>query len=110
MFQSLPNPIPESNTADARNPWAIVDLVVFGLFSLLATLGLLLVFTQLPLIYAIPVQAVFNLVLVGFIAGWVRIVRHSTFREYVQFFRSKTFSTRWLIALGTGLAVAVLII
>jgi membrane protease YdiL (CAAX protease family) len=114
MLHSLPNPELENSAPLQRNRWAVLDLLVFGLFSLLATAALLLVFTQLPesarVIYAIPIQAVFNITLVGFIALWIRTVRHNSFTEYVHLFRTRVFSTRSLIILGIGLAVAVLII
>jgi len=110
MFQSLPDSEFENSITPQRNLWAVVDLLVFGLFSLVATLGLLLVFRQLPPIYAIPLQAVFNVILVGFIAVWIRVVRHSSFKQYVHLVRSRAFSRRSLILLGIMLSVGVLII
>jgi len=65
---------------------------------------------RLPVIYAIPLQGLFNIVLVGFIAAWIRLVRRSSFTEFIHFFRSPTFSTRSLIILGTTSALSILLI
>jgi membrane protease YdiL (CAAX protease family) len=74
-----------------------------------AMLVLIAPLAKLPVIYAIPLQGLFNISLVAFIAGWVRIVRHSSFVEYVHLVRSRVFSTRSLIMLGTASAVSVLL-
>jgi membrane protease YdiL (CAAX protease family) len=47
---------------------------------------------------------------VGFIAGWIRIVRRSSFKEYIHFFPNRTFSVRSLLILGASLALSVLLI
>src|SRR5215831_13902026 len=107
MFHSLPNPEPD--VAEARNPWAVVDLIVFGFFFMVMLIAIAPL-ARLPVIYTIPLQAVFNIVLVGFIAGWIRIVRRSSFTEYIHFFRTRTFSTRSLIILGATSALSVLLI
>jgi membrane protease YdiL (CAAX protease family) len=109
MFQSLPNPEPDFDTGEQRNPWAFIDLVVFGIFFV-AILALISPFASLPVIYAIPLQGVFNLTLVGFIAAWVRIIRRRSFSEYIHFHRSQIFSTRSLIALGAISALSVLLV
>jgi membrane protease YdiL (CAAX protease family) len=109
MLQSLPNPQPDIEPRSTRNPWAIVDLIVFALFFV-ALFVLITPFARLPIIYAIPLQGLFNITLVGFIAGWVRIVKRTPFSEYIHFKRSRTFSTQSLIILGTTSAVSVLIL
>jgi membrane protease YdiL (CAAX protease family) len=110
MFHSLPNPAPDADgTVELRNRWAFIDLLVFGFFFL-AMLLAIAPLARLPVIYAIPLQAVFNVALVGFIAGWIRIVRRSFFKEYIHFFRSHTFSTRSLIGVGVTSAVSVLLL
>jgi membrane protease YdiL (CAAX protease family) len=108
MLHSLPDPQPESDV-EPRNRWALVDLIVFGVFFL-ALLVLVAPFSTLPVIYAIPLQGLFNITLVGFVALWIRIVRRSSFKEYIHFFRNYTFSTRSLITLGIAAAISVLII
>jgi len=66
--------------------------------------------SQLPVVYAIPLQGLFNITLVCFIAGWVRVVRHSSFIEYIHFYRSPRFHVRQLILLGAASSISVLII
>ena len=109
MLDSLPNPELEPQPIESRNRWAIVDLIVFALFFL----GLLVVIAplaRLPVIYAIPLQGLFNITLVGFIAVWVQVVRKTSFTEYVHLFRSREFSPRSLIILGGVSALCVLLI
>jgi hypothetical protein len=65
---------------------------------------------RLPIIYAAPLQGLFNLALIGFIAVWVRLVRKISFKDYIHFFRSQTFSTRSLILLGATSALSVLLL
>src|SRR5262249_12853366 len=74
MFQSLPNPEPEFSAAEPRNRWAVIDLIVFGFFFLVMLI-VIAPLARLPVIYAILLQGLFNIGLVGFIAGWIRIVR-----------------------------------
>src|ERR1051325_12133149 len=109
MLASLPNPEFDLNRSEVRNPRAIIDLLIFGLFFLVM-LVLVAPLARLPITHAIPLQGLFNIALVGFIAGWVRIVRRSSFTEYVHFFRSRIFSTRSLILLGAGSALCVLLL
>jgi len=110
MFHSLPNPKADVDSAgESRNRWALIDLLVFGFFFM-AMLIAIAPLARLPVIYAIPLQGIFNLALVGFIAGWVRIVRRSVFAEYIHFFRSYTFTTRSLIGVGITSAISVLLI
>jgi len=109
MFQSLPNPEPNIDVQYPRNPWALVDLIVFGIFFI-GMLILIAPLAGLPVIYAIPLQGLFNLTLVGFIALWIRFVRRSSFVEYIHFFRNRNFSTRSLILLGSVSALAVLFV
>jgi uncharacterized protein len=108
MFHSLPNREPDE-AIQPRNPRALRDLLVFGLFFI-AMLIAIAPLARLPVIYAIPLQGLFNIVLVGFIAAWIRLVRRSSFTEFIHFFRSRTFSTRSLIILGTTSALSVLLI
>jgi membrane protease YdiL (CAAX protease family) len=108
MLQSPPNPELGISVQKPRNPWAIVDLVVFGCFSVL--LAVLILSIRVEPIYAIPLQAVFDATLIGFIALWVRVVRRTSFIQYVHLFRGRIFSTAWLIRLGAVLALSVSIV
>jgi len=108
MLHSLPNRDPDA-AIEPRNPWALIDLLVFGLFFVVMLIAIAPL-AGLPVIYAIPLQALFNVALVGFIAGWIRMVRHSSFTEFIHFFRTRTFSTRSLIILGATSALSVLMI
>ena len=106
-FNSEPHKV-----AERRNLWAVVDLFVFGLFAM-AMLAMLIALTPLdkiPVIYAIPLQALFNVAVVGFTAGWIRITRGIPFTEYIHFFRTNTFSMRSMIILGLASALSVLFI
>src|SRR5262249_15501867 len=109
MLNSLPNPEPEFRPSETRNRWAFIDLFVFGLFFVVM-LFLIAPLAGLPVIYAIPLQGLFNLALVAFIAVWIRMVRQSSFAEYVHLFRSHVFSTRSLVMLGSASAISVLIV
>src|SRR5262249_40759241 len=109
MLHSLPNPEAEFQSTESRNRWAFIDLFVFGLFFV-AMLVLIAPLARIPVIYAIPLQGLFNLALVAFIALWIRIVRHGSFMEFIHFFRSRVFSTRSLILLGASSSISVLII
>lgn len=109
MSQPLPDSEPELRHVEPRNPWAVVDLIVFAVFSLVMFL-VLMQFAGVPVVYAIVLQGLFNLALVGFAAGWVRLVRGIPFKNYIHFFRSHTFSTKSLVLLGVGLALSVLFI
>jgi membrane protease YdiL (CAAX protease family) len=109
MFHSLPNREPDA-VAQPRNPWAVVDLLVFGIFAFIAFVGLAFAYTRLTPIYAIPLQGLFDCVLVVFIAFWIRTVRHSSFTEYVHFFRNRMLSMRSLVILGPTLAISGLLV
>ncbi len=109
MFEPLPIPESRDPGANRRNRWAVVDLIVFALFFLLM-LVLMAQFPKVSPIYAIPLQAVFNIALVGFIANWVKLVRGLSFTEYIHWRRDRTFSTAYLIALGATSAISVLMI
>jgi membrane protease YdiL (CAAX protease family) len=109
MLHSIADPETHFEAEPPRNPWAVVDLIVFAVFFL-ALLLLITPLAHLPVVYAIPLQGLFNITLVGFIAGWVRVVRHGSFIEYVHFFRSPRFPIRQLILLGAVSSISVLII
>ena len=109
MLSSLPNAEPVIEPSEPRNPWAVIDLAIFSLFFV-GMLVLVVPFAKLPIVYAIPLQGLFNVTLVGFIAGWIRIVRRRSFIEYVHLYRHHTFSTRTLIVLGAVLALSVLFV
>src|SRR5207244_3154253 len=91
MLQSLPNPEPGISAGEPRNRWAVIDLMVFGFFFLVMLI-VIAPLARLPVIYAILLQGVFNIAVVSFIAGWIRMVRRSCFVEYIHFFRNRTFS------------------
>jgi len=109
MLQSLPNPEPELSAPEPRNRWAVIDLIVFGFFFLVMLIAIAPL-ARLPVIYAILLQGLFNIGLVGFIAGWIRIVRRTSFMGYIHFFPNRTFSVRSLVLLGSGSALSVLLI
>src|ERR1043165_8760340 len=113
MFPSPSNPepgiSPHTRTEQTRNPWAIFDLLVFGAYFIVILAMVARRLPGMPVIYAIPLQGLFNLALVGFIAVWVRTVRRSTFSEYVHLYRSNTYSPRALITLGATSAISVLL-
>jgi len=113
MFPSPSNPepgiTPERRVKQPRNPWAIFDLLVFGAYFIAVLAIVARRLPGMPVIYAIPLQGLFNLALVGFIAVWVRIVRRSTFSEYVHLHRSSMYSRRSLITLGVISAISVLL-
>jgi membrane protease YdiL (CAAX protease family) len=109
MLHSLPNPEPSIETGESRNRWALVDLFVFGVFFIVLIV-LISPLAKLPVIYAIPLQGLFNTILVGFIAAWIRVVRRHSFTDFVNFHRTRTFSTLSLVALGTVSALAVLLV
>jgi membrane protease YdiL (CAAX protease family) len=103
---SQPDPIQEP--PPQRNPLAIVDLIVFGLFF--TGILFLVSFIQLPLVYAIPLQGAFNIVIVAFLACWIKLVRRQSFGEFINWFRSFRFPAGYLISLGASAAITVLVI
>ena len=106
MFHSLSNSESVS-VGERRNVWAIVDLLVFGLFFVIAFIALAFSLSGLSPIVVILGQGLFNCVLLAFIALWVRGVKHDSLVNYLHFFRSPAFSTRALIVLGSLSAVIV---
>ena len=109
MLHSLANREPDFEAAPPRNPWAVVDLIVFAVFFF-AMLLAIAPLAQLPVVYAIALQGLFNITLVSFIAVWIRIVRHHSFTEYVHLFPSHRFSARSLIVLGAASSITVLLV
>jgi membrane protease YdiL (CAAX protease family) len=107
-MHSLPDPIQEPEHSPRRNPLAIVDLIVFGLFF--TGILFLVSFIQLPLVYAIPLQGAFNIVIVAFLACWIKLVRRQSFGEFINWFRSFRFPAGYLISLGASAAITVLVI
>src|SRR5262249_17423725 len=109
MSTSLPNFEPELPPPSRGAASVIVDLVVFGLFSLLTAFVFMLVFSKIAIVYAIPLQGLLDAVLIGFSAFWIHSVRHMSFIDYIQLFRSRTFSKKALVGLGVLSALVVLI-
>jgi len=114
MFEPASNYDPQVGAAEPRNRRAmkaLIDLVVFGLFFvLMLALVLMTPFNKLPVIYTIPLQGIFNLTLIAFMAGWISLVRRTSVAEYIRWFRNPTFSARFLVAVGTLAALCVLVI
>jgi membrane protease YdiL (CAAX protease family) len=123
MLASLSEPLPEAEKPEPRNPWSAIDLIVFGVFFgltvLLLPAALIWVWRffdptvradQLTAVDLVLVQGLMNLVLVAFIAFLVKKVHHRGFLETVHWNRYYEFSNGFLIALGTTLAISVLIV
>ena len=107
-MHSLPEPAPEPADPQQRNPLAIVDLSVFGVFF--AAILFLVSFVKLPLVYAVPLQGVFNIVIVAFLACWVKFVRRQEFGTFINWVRTFRFPIAYLISLGAFAAITVLVI
>jgi len=108
ITHSLPDPLQEPESPPQRNLLAILDLFVFGVFF--AAMLFLVSFIRLPLVYAVPLQGAFNIVIVAFLACWIKLVRRQQFGEFINWFRSFRFPAAYLIALGACAAISVLII
>ena len=123
MINSLPDPLPEPEITEPRNPWSAVDLIVFGVFFgvtvLLLPAGIIWLWrffdpalraADLTTVDLVLVQGMMNLVLVSFIAFLIKVVHHQAFLEAIHWFRNYNFSNGFLIALGATLAISVLIV
>lgn len=123
MSYPLPDPEPQFVSAEPRNPWSVIDLVVFGIFFVLTVLflplGIIRIWqifnpalrvADLTAVDQVMLQGVMNLLLVGFIAFLVRVVHGLPFFTFIHWFRNHNFATGFLIALGATLAVSVLIV
>ena len=108
MMHSLPDPMQEPELPEQRNLLAIVDLIAFALFF--AAILFVVSLIKLPLVYAVPLQAVFNIAIVGFLAAWIKFVRRQSFGEFINWVRTVRFPTAYLISLGASAAVTVLVI
>jgi CAAX protease family protein len=109
MLQPLPNPEPY-DVVEVRYRWAVIDLAVFGLVFVAAMVAFLVPLSGLPITYLIPIQGLFDAILVGFAAFWIRVVRHRSFKEFVGLYRNRTFKRGSLILLGAALALSVTVI
>ena len=107
MMHSLPDPMQEPELPEQRNLLAIVDLIAFALFF--AAILFVVSLIKLPLVYAVPLQAVFNIAIVGFLAVWIKFVRRQSFGEFINWVRTVRFPTAYLISLGASAAVTVLV-
>jgi membrane protease YdiL (CAAX protease family) len=123
MLNSLPDPLPELERPEPRNPWSGVDLIVFAVFFGLTVLvlpaGLIWLWRffdpglkadELTAVDLVLVQGLMNLVLVGFIAFLVKTVHRRRFLDAIHWYRNYEFANGFLIALGATLAVSVLIV
>jgi membrane protease YdiL (CAAX protease family) len=106
-----------------RNPWSILDLVMFGVFFGLTViflpLGMIqmmrifrpdLQITDLTAVDHVLLQGAMNLVLLAFIVFLVKVVHGQSFRHAIHWFRNHDFKAGFLIAMGAGLAITVLIV
>ena len=122
MLDSLPDPLPEPERLEPRNPWTSADILVFcvffGLTVLLLPAGLIWLWRffnpnlradGLTAVDLVLVQGLMNLVLVGFIAFLVKVVHHQSLLETIHWHRNYNFSNGFLVALGATLAISVLI-
>jgi len=107
-MHSLPDPVQEPEYPQQRNLLAIVDLIVFAVFF--AAMLFLASLLQLPLVYAVPLQGVFNIAIVAFLACWIKFVRRQSFGEFIHWFRTFRFPAAYLISLGASAAITVLVI
>lgn len=123
IIHSVPDPEPQLQRPGPRNPWAVADLVVFGLFFIATVLFLPIGLIRLMQVFdpglraadltatdQVMLQGIMNLVLVGFIAFLIKIVHRRAFFEFIHWFRNHNFGTAFLVALGATLAVSVLIV
>jgi len=108
ITHSLPDPIQEPEYPPQRNLLAVIDLIVFGVFF--TAILFLISFIRLPLVYAIPLQGAFNIVIVAFLACWIKFVRKQPFGEFINWFRSFRFPAAYLISLGAIAAITVLVV
>jgi hypothetical protein len=109
MLQPAPTPDAESGTIE-HSLWALVDLIVFGLVFIAAMFTIIFPLANLPITYLIPLQGLFDAVLVGFAAFWVSVVRRNSFKDFIHFYRNLTFKPLYLAVLGTGLALSVVVV
>jgi uncharacterized protein len=125
VISSLPDPQPfeEPGQPASRTPWAMMDLIVFGVFFALTVLllpvGVLRIWhifnpdlrlADLTATDQVFLQGVMNLVIVGFIAFLIRVVHGQSFLATIHWFKGYQFGTAFLISLGATLAVSVLIV
>ncbi|MBI4471034.1 MAG: CPBP family intramembrane metalloprotease [Acidobacteria bacterium] len=106
-----------------RNPWSVIDLVVFGVFFgltiLFLPMGMIrvmrifrpeLAVSDLTAIDQVLLQGAMNVLLVAFIAFLVKVVHRRAFFDFIHWYRNHSFGTGFLIALGASLAVSVLVV
>jgi membrane protease YdiL (CAAX protease family) len=128
MFQSFPehNLFEEPPQGDPHRHelrWSGADLAIFAVFFALTIAvfpALLIQFvrifkpgirlTDLSSVEQVVVQAIMDLVLVGFIVFLVKVVHGKSFKETIHWSRNYQLGSRLLISLGATLAVGVLII
>lgn len=123
MLNSLPDPLPEWERPEPKNTWSTVDLIIFGVFFVLTVLllpaGLIWLWRfldpglkadELTAVDLVLVQGLMNLVLVGFIAFLVKVLHRQSFLETIHWRRNYNFSNGFLVALGSTLAISVLIV
>jgi membrane protease YdiL (CAAX protease family) len=100
-----------------------LDLVLFGLFFIASLIAIPagifrvmqlfnpeLQFADLGAVEQVLIQGVLNLTLVGFIYVLVKVIHRARFLEFVHWFRNDTYKTGFLVAFGSVLAMAVLVV
>jgi membrane protease YdiL (CAAX protease family) len=123
MMYSLPDPEPQIERLQPTSPWSIVDLIVFAVFfgiTLAAVpFGALQIarmfdpqfqLSDLTAVHQVLLQAVMNLLIVGFIAVLVKVVHRQSFVATIHWYRNHDFGIGFLIAVGATLAISVLIV
>ena len=125
MISSLPDPEPFEGprVVQSHSPWSLVDIFVFGVFSALTVLLLPAGIIEIWHIFnptfglsdvtatdQILLQAVVDLVIVGFIAFLIKVVHGLPFLRTIHWFKNYRYGKGFLISLGITLAISVSVI
>jgi CAAX protease family protein len=114
---SLPEPQAQFEQPEPRNPWSVIDLVVFavffGLTFVVLSFGIRFWKGANPSVTGVEyvlLQGAMNLMILGFLAFLIKVVHRQSFRDTIHWFRPYQFPNGFLIALGATLAISVLIV
>src|SRR5262249_32870214 len=123
---SLPDPEPRLEGQGGRqthSPWSLVDILVFAVFSALTVLllpaGIIAIWhifnptfrlSDVTPTEQILLQAVVDLVIVGFIAFLIKVVHGLPFLRTIHWFKNYRYGKGFLISLGIMLAISVSLI
>lgn len=115
MSLPLPDPQPRVEEPVPEHPWRMLDLVIFGIFFLFTVFLLNVVVIrfwgkELTALSQVVLQALMDVMLVGFIAFLIKAVHRQPFLQTIHWFRNHQFRTGSLISLGATLAISVLIV